>query len=698
MSAASITWNLPLPLSVYVAVAVLAALVLALGIVRRAPGLGWRGLAVAALLVAVGDPVLVVEERSPLVDIAVILVDETASQQIGERAQRTEAAVAELTAQLQARDDVEVRVTTVSPGDSAAGGVVDGTHMFDALARTLADVPRSRLAGVFLVTDGIVHDVPDPDAIDLGAPLHVLLSGERAAGDRRLQVVRAPSFGIVGQDVVITVNIADPPQSEDRLARVTLRRDGDADGEVMLVPIGVDHDITIPVDRGGASVFELSVEPGPFELTEINNRTVVVINGVRDRLRVLLISGSPHPGERTWRNLLKADPSVDLVHFTILRPPEKQDGTPVQELSLIAFPIRELFEVRLHDFDLIIFDNYQRRGVLPQFYLGNISDYVNAGGALLEAGGPSFATSLSLFRTPLAEILPGEPTGSVLSEGFKPRVTDVGRRHPVTASLTGDPNAATGDWGRWFRNVEVNARSGSVVMEGARGRPLLLLDRVGEGRVAQLLSDQIWLWARGFEGGGPHAELLRRLSHWLMKEPELEEDDLGAVAVGGQLRVTRRSLEPDPSPVTITSPSGATSEIVLQDVGGGRSEGTVDVDEAGLYQLADGTRTTLAAVGTLNPREFQDVVATAEILQPVVDATGGGTVWLTDNPDLDLRRIAQGRTMAGSAGAGGNRWLGLQVNGDFVVQGVSQISLWPALLLLLAALSTLVLGWRREGR
>ena len=97
------------------------------------------------------------------------------------------------------------------------------------------------------------------------------------------------------------------------------------------------------------------------------------INGVRDRLRVLLVSGEPHAGERTWRNLLKSDASVDLVHFTILRPPEKQDGVPVDELSLIAFPTRELFIEKIEDFDLIIFDRYRRRGILPSLYLENIA-------------------------------------------------------------------------------------------------------------------------------------------------------------------------------------------------------------------------------------------------------------------------------------------------------------------------------------
>ena len=279
---------------------------------------------------------------------------------------------------------------------------------------------------------------------------------------------------------------------------------------------------------------------------------------MRDRLRVLLVTGEPHPGERVWRNILKSDPSVDLVHFTILRPPEKQDGTPIRELSLIAFPIRELFDAKLDDFDLIIFDRYSRRGVIPEAYLENIARYVRNGGALLEAAGPNFGTPMSLSRTPLGAILPAEPTGDVYEEGFKPQVTALGRRHPVTADLPGaGPRGGEPSWGRWFRQVDARAHRGVTVMTGDRGEPLLVLDRVGKGRVAQLLSDEMWLWARGFEGGGPQAELLRRLAYWLMKEPDLEENDLRAAVDGDRLVVTRQSLEPDDRPVTVTAPDGS---------------------------------------------------------------------------------------------------------------------------------------------
>jgi hypothetical protein len=176
------------------------------------------------------------------------------------------------------------------------------------------------------------------------------------------------------------------------------------------VPVGETLNLPLTLDHAGQNVIQFIVPEAEGELTDRNNAAVVQINGIRDRLRVLLVSGEPHPGQRTWRNLLKSDPSVDLVHFTILRPPDKQDGVPVSELSLIAFPTRELFMEAVDEFDLIIFDRYQRRGILPMLYIDNIRQYVMDGGALLLAAGPDFASAASLYRTPLSEILPGRPT------------------------------------------------------------------------------------------------------------------------------------------------------------------------------------------------------------------------------------------------------------------------------------------------
>jgi len=473
---------------------------------------------------------------------------------------------------------------------------------------------------------------------------------------------------------------------------VTVRLDG---GEPVFhrVPIGEATQLPVKLDHGGLTIIEIEVDAANEELTLQNNRAAVSVSGVRDRLRVLLVSGQPHAGERIWRNLLKADPSVDLVHFTILRPPEKQDGTSVRELSLIAFPTRELFEVKLDEFDLIIFDRYRRRGVLLPTYVENIAEYVRNGGALLEAAGPAFATPLSLFRTPLGRVLPAEPTNRVYEQGFQPRLTDLGRRHPVTADLRG-AGAPDGDpeWGRWFRMVESSQTRGVSLMSGPNEHPLLVVDRVGEGRIAQLLSDHAWLWARGYEGGGPQAELLRRLAHWLMKEPDLEEEELRAVANGNGIQIERRSLSTDGGPVRVTGPSGETQEIELQESAGGRFTARFTASETGLYHFADDSHTTVAAVGAINPREFADVRGTADLLQPIVDESGGRVTWLADDGTPDIRRVR------GGSNAGGRDWIGLFRNDSYFVTGVRQVSLLPAIAVLILLIGGLVFSWYREGR
>jgi len=679
-----------------------AVLMLAPGIWRRARGIAWRGAAVAMLLAILVNPSLVEEKRSPLRDVAVVVVDESTSQQIGRRQEASEAALAALTERLGHERDLDVRV--IRTGKLQPGSGDDGTKLFTALSRTMSDIPRQRLAAIIMITDGQVHDVPagEPAAAaqELGAPLQVLLSGHPDERDRRLVVQQAPSFGLVGKEMPLTIRVEDlpePPQANaaaapEGQARLTWRKDGGQPHQLM-VPVGRDVPLSVPIDHGGPNVLEFEVEPGPQELTLVNNRAVVVVNGVRDRLRVLLVSGEPHAGERVWRNILKSDPSVDLVHFTILRPPEKQDGTPIRELSLIAFPIRELFDVKLEDFDLIIFDRYSRRGIIPQAYIENVVRYVRNGGAFLEAAGPSFGTPMSLSRTPLGEILPTEPTGNVDEEGFKPQLTDLGRRHPVTEDLSGAGRPGeTPTWGRWFRQVEARAHRGTTVMSGDHGEPLLVLDRVGKGRVAQLLSDQMWLWARGFEGGGPQGELLRRLAYWLMKEPDLEENDLRAAIEGDRLVVTHQSLEADDRPVTVTAPDGTTASLALTPDRGGRSTGSLAIAQMGLYRVSDGTHTALAAAGPLNPVEYADVRTTAEKLGPLARASGGGVFWVGDGAMPEVRRVSPGRV------ASGHNWMGLRQNDDYLVAGFSETPLFPALAALLLAIGLLLAAWRREGR
>lgn len=689
----TIALNPLLPWAVLAPLFALSLLVLLLGVVRRARGITLRALAVAVLATALLNPSLLHEEREPIRDMAVIVVDESPSQNIAGRKERTEQALADLTDKLKAFPDLDLRVVRTAEGNA---GAINETRLFDALTRAMADVPRRRMAGAVFITDGQIHDVPANPAGRLAGigPIHTILTGNWDEGDRRLAIVQAPAYGIVGKPVEVVIRVDDMPGRQSTTATVTLRQDGGVP-RTLPVPVGQDVRIDMAVSHGGQNVLEMAVEPAGRELTLANNRAAVVVNGVRDRLRVLLVSGEPHAGERTWRNLLKADPAVDLVHFTILRPPEKQDGTPIRELSLIAFPIRELFEVKLGEFDLIVFDRYRRRGVLPQIYLENIAEYVQKGGALMEMSGDGYAGPLSLRRTPLGQVLPADPTGAVIDRPFRPTVTELGRRHPVTAGLPGDREDGEPAWGRWFHQVEVLAGDGSVVMAGADNRPLLILNRVGDGRIAQLASDQIWLWSRGFEGGGPQAELLRRLAHWLMKEPELEENDLRARVDGNRITVERRSLVPDPRTVTMTTPSDTTAALSMSEPRNGVSSATVTAAEPGIYRVTDGERTALAVVGAVNPPELADVRTTDAPMKPVAEATRGGILWAADTDQT--RGIEVRRTSPDATTQAGRGWIGLRANGDHVVKGVMEVPLLPVAAVLALALLALVAGWRREG-
>jgi hypothetical protein len=672
------------------AVAALALLVVALGAARRLAGWWLRGLATVALLAALANPSLQEEDRTPLSDIVVAVVDESASQRIAGRPAQSAAALAELTARIEARGGTELRVVRLGDGDEDAG-----TLLMSAVAEALSEEPRARVAGLFAITDGRLHDIER--APELPAPLHVLLTGREQDWDRRLIVKNAPGFAILDEPVTLTLRIEDEgavPPGETH-AELSISIDG-AVAERFRVPVGEDLALPVTLPHGGRNVLQFSVPEAEGELTDRNNSAVVQINGVRDRLRVLLVSGEPHAGERTWRNLLKSDSSVDLVHFTILRPPEKQDGVPVAELSLIAFPTRELFLEKIDEFDLIIFDRYKRRGILPTVYLDNIRRYVESGGAVLVAAGPDFAGADSIYRSPLSEILPASPTAQVIEEGFVPRVTELGARHPVTEGLEDFAPRPQGEdgtpgWGRWFRLIDLAPKRGQVVMTALGERPLLVLDRVGEGRVALLGSDHAWLWNRGYEGGGPQLELLRRLAHWMMKEPELEEEALTADAQGQTMRILRRTLDDGAGDVTVTAPDGSETVLGLEEVAPGRFEARWEAPEIGLYRLSDGELDTVIGLGPAAPREFVQTIASGAALTPLVDSWRGGVMRLEEGFP-SLRDVRPGRPAAGRG------WVGLTPRDAYTTADVQMRALLPAWAFLLLA-SALALGaWLREGR
>jgi hypothetical protein len=666
--------------------AIVAVAVLLL--VTRGGGAAIRVAALALVLLALTNPSFTREQREPLSSVAAVVVDRSPSQGFGDRGRETEAAREALVDRLKQIKGLEVRVVEAGQAD----GETDGTRLFGALSSALSDVPTDRVAGAFLITDGRVHDIPaNAAAIGFTAPVHALITGRKDERDRRIAIVAAPRFGIVGQLQTITYRLDDQGVSGQQ-ARVAVRRDGETLSEQTVVS-GQTVNVRIDIPHAGPNIVEIEASPLEGELTAVNNRAVVSIDGVRDKLRVLLVSGEPHAGERTWRNLLKSDASVDLVHFTILRPLEKQDGTPINELSLIAFPTRELFLQKINEFQLIIFDRYARQGVLPISYFDNIARYVRNGGAVLVSAGPDYASATSVWRTPLDTVLPAEPVG-VTEQAFTARLSNLGKRHPVTRGLEGSVSEPP-HWSRFFRLVDTRNVTVPALMEGADNKPLLLLSRQGEGRVALVLSDHIWLWARGYEGGGPYLDLLRRMSHWLMKQPELDEEALRLQVQGHDLAVLRQTMTDTVGPVTITTPSGAKRTLTPTAGEPGQWRATTPADELGLWQASDGALKALINVGPVNPKEFSEVTSTTATLAPLTQATGGDTRRIADGGNVELPRILPVRSTTAFHGDG---WLGVRLRDATVTRGIGVLPMFAGLIGLLLLVGAFAATWLREGR
>ena len=673
-----------------------ALALIALFFLRRIRGATLRLASLALLLLALANPSLKQVEREALNDVVIVVSDESASQHIAGRQQLNQSLREALAAKFEEIPGLDARF--VKSPNSTDAAPRDGTLLFADLARAVAEVPANQLAGVVLITDGQIHDVPAATTdLGLDVPVHALLTGKPGEFDRRLEVVKSPRFGIVGGSRNAQVRVVDAGRdAAGETVTLRLLREGEA-AEARRVRIGETLEIPMRFPHSGMNIVELEVEGADGELTSTNNRAILAAEGVRENLRVLLVSGEPHAGERVWRNLLKSDAAVDLVHFTILRPPEKQDGTPINQLSLIAFPTRELFSEKLEDFDLIIFDRYHRRGVLPLLYLDNVASYVENGGAVLVASGEHFASPTSLYRTPLSHILPATPTGRVIEEPYRPMMTQVGNRHPVTRGLAGTTSEKP-TWGRWFRIIETIDSQGSILMEGPRQTPLLILNRQGEGRIALLLSDHAWLWARGFDGGGPYTALLRRLAHWLMKEPDLEEDSLQVSNRGNDLVIERHSMQEQIEPVELTAPSGEKSQVTLDPTAPGVWRGTIGRADQGVYRANSGKLTAVAHVGQVSTREFSRLTASDELLKPVLEATGGGAFWMGSSDSLSapgLPRIA--RLRSGSV-MHGSDWMGLKRRDAALTKGRRLIPLFAGFAALALLLGMIAAAWFREGR
>ena len=662
----------------------LAATSVALGMAFRARMAGRipRACLAAVLAVAVLNPSVRIESREKEADYILVFADRTSSQTHGERTGRTEEALAWLRSSIPEFENFELREAELRDAEG-------GTLLASALQREIEDLGE-RLAAAFVITDGLIHD--EEVGVESPAPVHVLLTTDAAEMDRRILIQRAPKFALVGEPAEIVALVEDRGSTPPAEIDVEFYLDGTSQGTIRAIP-GKPFSVPVQIASAGAKVAHFKAEAAEGELTNLNNDASVEINGIRERLRVLMVSGIPHAGQRTWRNILTSDASVDLVHLTFLRNPESRDSTAIDELALIQFPARELFQEKLRQFDLVILDRYRRIGLLTNADFERLAEYVEDGGALLVAGGPELANPRNLHDTAVGRVLPAEPTGFVAEKGFRPALTSAGMRHPVTAALHASSASDSGggpEWGRWFRQVELKVESGDVLMAGADGRPLLVLFRSGHGRVALLASDQAWLWHRGFEGGGPQQELLKRLVHWMMKEPGLEEEALHASMNGTTLQIIRQSMSDDAPELELSTPTGGEMPLRAAAASPGRFEAVVENPDPGVHIVSDGNLATAVVVGLENSREFEGAASGGGTVERLVANIGG--VFAVEGGFPDIRLVREGRIAAG------RMWAGVLPRSNFTVTGIEFVPLTQGLVFALLILGLACAAWYREGR
>lgn len=681
----------PILIAIITGLAVLTAF---LGGISRLRSFILRTLAALFLALALLNPQTVEEERQYLPDEVLVIVDKSESAILGGRDAKIETILKSLGTALDGAENLEI--TMVRSGANS-----EETKLATDMVEALSALPQNRLAGVIAITDGQVHDIPanTDNILPEGVPFHAVILEDPDSRDRRISAIVAPRFGLVGEQADFEVRVDDPGH-EGETAVIQIRVNGEL---VARFPATIGNRVSIPIkiERRGSNTVELNVVAAEGELTLKNNVFVSEISGIRDNMRVLLVTGEPHRGGRAWRNLLKSDPAVEMVHFTILTVPNvKQRIARTDELSLIQFPVDRLFDEKLEEFDLIIFDQFTRRAspgqmgrsrpLIPPYYIENIALYVEKGGALLVATGPGFAGDSSLYRSALAGVLPARPTGEVSEYAFQAELTEKGRRHPVTASFVGEQSD---NWGQWFRIIESDVISGDVLMQGPGEEPLLIMEKVGDGRVGMLMSDQSWLWSKGYDGGGPYSELFRRMAHWLLGEPDLDAEKLTAQVAGDQLIIERSTLSDSVGNVRVRKPDQTFETIKLEPVGNGVFRGTGSVAGQGAYILDTDGINTVTALGALNPKEYGNLTPTTEILKPLADATGGAVFKAADSGDIvSIRRVK-----AGSKTTGDN-WMGLVEHNQYVTRNSRRKPFAPTLLYFILAVAALAFAWRREGQ
>lgn len=627
-------------------------------------------------------PALLREQRALQSKTVAIIMDRSASMELPNRREQADQARDKILAQLKNLPGIIPRVIDRAPINK------DETDLYATLQSAFNGIPAANRGGAILITDGLIHDGPATEISphEYG-PVHTLLAGRPQDFDIRLTLESAPLYGLVHTHVTARIKLEYEGPGQIGPQEIQIEHDNQMISRVLLGP-GQQIDIPLPITQSGENLYIASVSPRPGELTPRNNILPLTVRGLRDRVRVLLVSAEPYMGGRMWRNLLTSDPGIDLVHFTILRSPDSIDPTPSSDLALIPFPFEDLFATKLKDFDVVILDRYRANLIMPNRYLDNIAEFVKNGGGLLEISDSGYDGPNSITQTELGKILPGRPDGPVQNGMFKPTLTLTGQAHPVTAALS---LTTPEKWGHWYTYIPVKNISGSVLLEGPGHTPLLSVSRIDQGRIAQFSSDQLWLWARGHDGGGPYHDLLRPVLHWLLKEQELDEEALTLHMKGDDIEIIRHTLDTPVPDTRWTGADGQTHKANLTPDGPGRYKAAINAPPPGIYRVISGTEHTTMAVGNIDTPEWQQLVATSDRAKRLFKKTGGRVFQQAEIPAPSVRLVHAGDR------AGGENWIGVYKAEATKIIGQNTHDLFPPLFWMVLLGAGILTAWFADG-
>ncbi|MEL6341857.1 MAG: glutamine amidotransferase [Myxococcota bacterium] len=673
------SWQIGLSISLAV-IAWLAALLTGRGRggLRVIELIAWA-LALVVLTVALCEPVWLEDSGRTEEGKVVVLIDRSASMDVREEGVSRSASVDGILSTVQGTVGTSVEVFSFS--DDVQAGVPaaydgQGTNIGVALAAVADRYLGQDLRGIVLISDGIDRGALRKDLAEVGedvsaavaiapelpGPLTVYQVGsaERLHDEAITEVVTG-GFAFLRTPFTLTARLRGTPgdtlpvtlSREGRLVDtrdVTLGEDGSGEVNFQVTPTAV-----------GRFAWELAIPVDPADAVPGNNTYPVVIRVVRDRTRVLQVSGSPSYDQKFLRLFLKEDPSVDLVSFFILRTREDFGaGWNADELSLIAFPYQRLFNEELETFDLVVLQNFN---YAPYFeyeamaLLENIASYVRDGGALVMTGGDRSFDLGRYGNTPISSILPvrlGVSNKMASEEPFQPQLTAAGRNHPITRIVLerdGDADA----WDTLPNMDGFNFTGGlvpgsAVLLEHPTAReasgervPILAVREVEEGRVMSLAVDASWRWSfsEAAEGRGNQVYLRfwKNALRWLVADPEdrrvVVVPSRENVLMGSEVRLTVKVRDAGYGPVegktakgVVVMPDGteAPFEVISGPTGEAATTFTPTMQGAHRVRVQTGAAAaergeTVFAVSARDP-ELLDIVPDGKFLSRLAEAYG----------------------------------------------------------------------------